>query len=347
MEMMMKAIVMSKPGGPEVLKVERIPDPVPAEGDVLIRIEAFGINHAETYFRSGKWPGAPAVLGIECAGTVVVDRTGRLAPGAAVVAFMGGMGRTRNGSYAELVSVPATNVVPVTTSLAWTELVAVPEVYATAWSGLYANLDLRTGETVLVRGATSAVGQAAVNIAVDGGATVIATTRNQGRAAFLRGLGAAYVLIDDGRLADQVREMGLKVDALLDLVGNNALRDSLQTVRARGRVCQVGFLGGQDPVDGFNLIADLPTGVQLSFFGSFVLGTDDFPVDEIPVAKMIAKAEAAKYKAKPTRVFSFEDVAEAHRLVEANQVEGKMVVAVHGQGAPSREAAASVEQSVR
>jgi NADPH:quinone reductase-like Zn-dependent oxidoreductase len=190
------------------------------------------------------------------------------------------------------------------------------------------------------------VGQAAINIAVDGGATVIATTRNQARVPFLRSLGAAHVLIDDGRLAEQVREMGLKVDAVLDLVGNNALRDSLQAVKGRGRVCQVGFLGGQNPVDGFNLIADLPTGVQLSFFGSFVLGTEDFPVDEIPVAEMIAKAEAGTYNAKPTRVFSFEDVAEAHRLVEANQAEGKMVVAVHGQEARIREAVAKVEYSV-
>ena len=109
------------------------------------------------------------------------------------------------------------------------------------------------------------MGQAAVNIAVDGGATVIATTRNQARAAFLSSLGATHVLIDDGRVAEQVGEMRLKVDAVLDLVGNSVLRDSLQTVRSRGRVCQVGFLGGQDPVDGFNPIADLPTGVQLSF----------------------------------------------------------------------------------
>src|ERR1700730_8178202 len=133
MEVVMKAVVVSEPGGPEVLKIEQIPDPVPGEGEVLIRIGAFGLNHAETYFRSGKWPGAPAVLGIECAGVVEIDRSGRLAPGTPVVAFMGGMGRTRNGSYAELVTVPATNVVPVTTTLAWTQLVAVPEVYATAW----------------------------------------------------------------------------------------------------------------------------------------------------------------------------------------------------------------------
>jgi NADPH:quinone reductase-like Zn-dependent oxidoreductase len=328
----MQAIVVAMPGGPEELKIAEIPDPVAGEGEVLIRIEAFGLNHAETYFRSGKWPGAPKVLGIECAGVVEIDRTGRMAPGTAVVAFMGGMGRTRNGSYAELVTVPATNVVPVTTSLPWTQLVAVPEVYATAWCGLYANLGVQEGETVLVRGATSAVGQAAVNLAADGGATVIATTRNASREAFLRDLGASQVLIDDGRLAAQVIDLGMHVDALLDLVGNSVLRDSLQTVRPRGRVCQVGFLGGLEPVDGFDPIADLPTGVQLSFFGSFMLGTDAFPVDDIPMAQIIAKAESGVFNAKPTRVFRFEEVAEAHRLIEAHKAEGKMVVSVRDGG---------------
>lgn len=325
----MQAIVVSDPGGPEVLRIQEIPEPLPAPGEALVRIEAFGLNHAETYFRSGKWPG-PSVLGIECAGTIEVDRSGQLAPGAPVVAFMGGMGRTRNGTYAELVTVPATNVVPVSTSLSWTELVALPGAYASAWSGLHANLAMQAGETVLVRGATSALGQAAVNIAADLGASVIATTRNPAREAFLCRLGAARVLIDDGRLAEQVHELRIEIDAVLDLVGNNVLRDSLLAVRPRGRVCQLGFLGGLAPVVNFDPVADLPTGVQLSFFGSFMLGTKHFPLSDIPLAELIAKAETGVYHAKPTRIFRFEDVAEAHRLIETNQVEGKMVVAVRG-----------------
>ena len=323
----MRAIVVTEPGAPDVLRIREVADPEPAEGDVLVRVEAFGLNHAETYFRSGKWPG-PAILGIECAGTVLVDRTGTLAPGTPVVAFMGGMGRTHNGAYAELVAVPATNVVPVSTSLPWTDLVAVPEVYSTAWSALHANLALRAGETLLVRGATSAVGRAAVDIAVDLGATVIGTTRSAARVASLRELGADRVLIDDGRLAEQVGELGLTVDAVLDLVGNSVLRDSLHVVRPRGRVCQVGFLGGLAPIDGFDPIADLPTGVQLTFFGSFVLGTEHFPLADVPVAELVARAEAGVYRARPGRVFRFEEVAEAHRLIEANELDGKAVVAV-------------------
>jgi len=131
----MKAIIITAPGGPEVLAITELPDPVPAPGDILIRIRAFGLNHAEAYMRSGAWGKVAQVTGIECAGTVEADPSGRLAAGTAVVAILGGMGRTRNGSYAELVTVPAGNVVAVSTSLSWTDLTALPEVYATRGPG--------------------------------------------------------------------------------------------------------------------------------------------------------------------------------------------------------------------
>ena len=245
------------------------------------------------------------------------------------MAILGGMGRTRNGSYAELVTVSASNVVPVRTSQPWTDLVALPEVYATAWAGLHQNPSLRPGQTVLVRGGTSALGQAAVNVAAEEGMTVIATTRNPSRADLLRGIGAAQVLVDDGQLADQVYRLGTAVDGVFDPVGNSVLRDSLRIVRTRGRVCQLGFLDGLEPVAGFDPIADLPTGVQLSFYGSaFVLGTDSFPLADIPLQQMITKAEAGRYQAKPVRVFGFDEIIQAHRAMEEGLTAGKMVVAV-------------------
>ena len=142
----------------------------------------------------GLGAGRPGAGHRKCAGTVQADPAGRLAAGTAVVAILGGMGRIRNGSYAELVTVPASNVVPVRTSLPWTDLVALPEVYATAWAGLHQNPSLRPGQTVLVRGGTSALGQAAVNVAAEEGMTVIATTRNPSRADLLPGIGAAQVV---------------------------------------------------------------------------------------------------------------------------------------------------------
>ena len=326
----MRAIVMREHGGPEVLEIRELPDPVAKDGDVLVRVRAFGLNHADTYMRSGVWPFGIPVLGIEAAGTVEHDPSGRLERGTAVVAIVGGMARDRNGSYAELVTVPASNVVPVKSTLDWTELAAIPEVYATAWTALYGNLALQAGEVVLIRGATSTVGQAAVNLAADGGARVIATTRNPEREQLLRDLGAHEVLIDDGSLAEEIRKVHPDgVDAALELVGNSVLRDTLKAVRPKGRVCFIGFLGGLAPIEGFDPLMDLPSGIQLTTFASaFVLGNPYFPTTDVPLQEIIEKATRGVFAAKPARVFPFEEIVEAHRLLDSGQAGGKLVVAV-------------------
>ncbi|HYB14844.1 MAG TPA: zinc-binding dehydrogenase [Streptosporangiaceae bacterium] len=323
----MRAIVITEPGGPEVLQIRELPEPVPAEGEVLIRVRAFGVNHAETHMRKGEWPEATPVSGIEAVGTVARDPAGAFGEGTTVATIMGGLGRTRNGSYAEYVAAPSTNVAAIDTSLSWTDLAAIPESYATAWSVLHGNLQLHPGHHLLVRGATSALGQAAINIANDLGATVIATTRREDRADLLRSLGADEVVIDGGQIAEAVR--GLVpggVDRVLDLVGNSVLRDSLKAVRVNGRVCQAGFLGGLGPVDQFLPIVDMPSGVQFSFFGSFELGTDAFPLSAIPVQSIVDKVEAGDYIAHPARVFAFDEIAEAHQIMDSGQAGGKLVV---------------------
>jgi NADPH:quinone reductase len=326
----MRAIVMTGHGGPEVLKIQELPDPVPGEGEVLIRVKAFGLNHADTYMRSGTWPFGIPVLGIEAAGTVEEDPSGRFERGTPVVAVVGGMARTRNGSYAELVTVPAANVIAIDTSLGWAELAAIPEVYATAWTALHTNLELQSGQSVLIRGATSTVGRAAVNIASDLGAHVIATTRNPGRELELRELGAHEVLIDDGELAGKVRaEHPDGVDAVLELVGNSVLRDSLKAVRPTGGVCLVGFLGGLEPITDFDPLMDLPSGVRLTTFASaFVLGDEYFPATDVPLQEIVDKASRGVFQAEPARVFQFDQIVDAHRLMESGQAGGKLVVEV-------------------
>jgi NADPH2:quinone reductase len=325
----MHAIVISAYGGPEVLTLTELPEPVPGAGDVLIKVHAFGLNHAESYMRSGAWGEVAQVTGIECAGTVEYDPSGTLAAGTTVIAILGGMGRTRNGSYAELVTVPATNVVPVNTILPWTDLVAIPETYATAWTTLHDNLAIAAGQSILVRGASSALGRAVVDLAVDAGANVVATTRNPDRSRQLADLGAARVLVDDGAIAAAPPADWTPVDAVVDIVGNTTLRDSLRLVRPRGRVCQIGFLGGLAPVADFDPLSDLPTGVQLSFFGSaFVLGSSDYPLSAVPFADIVAKAEAGTLHTKPVRVFDFDDIVTAHKTMEAGTAGGKMVVSV-------------------
>lgn len=323
----MRAIVITEPGGPEVLKVQEVADPVPGDGEILIAVKAFGVNHAETHMRKGEWPEATPISGIEAVGTVVTDPSGMLAKGTTVLAIMGGLGRTRNGSYAEYTVAPVSNVARIETSLDWAGLAAIPESYATAWLTLHGNLELEPGQSLLVRGATSALGQAAVNIASDLGARVIATTRREDRVALLRSLGADSVVIDTGNIAGAVRELAPGgADRVLDLIGNSALRDSLQVAGARGRVCQAGFLGGLGPVADFLPAFDMPSGVQFSFFGSFEVGTTAYPISAIPFGEIVAKAEAGIYQAKPARVFAFEEIADAHRVMEAGQAVGKLVV---------------------
>jgi NADPH:quinone reductase len=324
----MRAIVITRSGGPEVLQIQDVPDPVPGEGEILIRVRAFGVNHAETHMRKGEWPEATPISGIEAVGTVASDPSGALAEGTKVLTIMGGLGRFRNGSYAELTVAPATNVVSIETSLDWTEMAAIPESYATAWMTLHDNLGLLAGDTLLIRGATSALGQAALNIASDLGARVFATTRREDRAGLLRVLGAEGVVIDTGSIADQVRALVPGgVDRVLDLVGNSVLRDSLRAVRSKGLLCQAGFLGGLAPVAGFLPAFDMPSGVGFSFFGSFEVGSAAYPISAIPFQEIADKAAAGVYQAKPAHVFAFEEISDAHHMMEAGQAGGKLVVA--------------------
>ncbi|MGH1543598.1 MAG: zinc-binding dehydrogenase [Arenicella sp.] len=325
----MKAIVINEYGGTEQLVLKNLAMPEPSSGEVLIRVKAFGINRAEVYMRLGLWGEVARVSGIECVGEVVSDQTGELVQGQKVVAIMGGMGRSRNGSYAEFTCVPAANVLPVETSMDWTDLAAIPESYVTAWSCLHDNMQLKSGQTVVVRGATSALGQAAVNIAANiDDVRIIATTRNFKNVELLQNLGAAETLIDDGGLSQQLRKKYPEgVDSVLDIVGNSCLLDSLQMVKKDGFVCQAGFLGGTESLQ-FNPLTDMPAGVNLNFFASFMYGTPAFPLSEIPLQDIVTMAEKGCYKSKPVEVFAFEDIALAHELMESDMAGGKIVVRI-------------------
>jgi NADPH:quinone reductase-like Zn-dependent oxidoreductase len=323
----MRAIVREKFGGPECLVIQDIPEPEPQPGHVVIEVKAFGINHAEMHMRRGEWAEAAKVSGIECVGVVEACPGGEFAVGSKVAALMGGLGRTINGSYAEYTRAPATNVALIESSLPWEELAAIPESYATAWTCLFRNLELVAGQTLVIRGATSSFGRAALNMAVNAGARVIATTRNRGRAPELEALGAIRVETEGPDLANRIAERK-QVDAVLDLVGNSTILDSLATLRRGGRACLAGFLGGLAPLEDFNPLMQMPSGVQFSFFGSFVFGTPGFPLSDVPLQTIADQVAAGRYKAKPSRVFRFEDIREAHRVMEANQAGGKMVVRV-------------------
>jgi NADPH:quinone reductase len=323
----MRAIVLSGFGGLESLVIKELPDPEPKAGHVLIAVKAFGVNHAETHMRKGEWAEAAEVSGIECVGEVVAAPGGEFQPGDKVAAFMGGMGRTINGSYAELTLVPATNVVKITTDLPSEEFAAVPESYATAWTSLCGNLQIEKGQTLLLRGATSALGQAALNIAANAGLNVIATTRNKARFEKLRGLGAKRVEVEGPELSKRLSE-AKKADVVLDLVGNRTLLDSIAIPHRHGRVCLGGWLGGLAPIPDFNPLLQMASGVHFSLFGSFVFGTPEFPVSEVPLQEIVDRVAKGIYKAKPVAVFPFDQIREAQRLMESGQAFGKIVVKV-------------------
>jgi NADPH:quinone reductase len=325
----MRAIVRQQFGGPEQLVMQEVSAPEPLAGHVVMQVKAFGLNHAETYMRKGEWGEVAKISGIECVGVVKSDADGKLAPGQKVVAMMGGLGRTLNGSYAEYTRVPAANVLPITTDLAWEDLAAIPEVYATAWSSLFGNLELTAGQKLLIRGATSALGQAALNLAAHAGAEVIATTRNRERFEKLQWLGAKHVELEGPELSRRIRESYPGgIDAVLELVGNSTLLDSLTLLRRRGRLTLAGFLGGLAPIPSFNPILHVPSGVQLSFFGSFVYGTPQFPLAEVPLQTIVDRVAQGAYRAKPARVFRWEQIQEAHQWLESNQANGKIVVTI-------------------
>ncbi|CAE6755753.1 zinc-binding dehydrogenase [Paraburkholderia haematera] len=324
----MKAIVRKQFGGPEVLGIAERPLPAVKPGCVLIRVRAFGLNRAELYMRRGSWGEVAEVSGIECAGSVVSDATGTLREGQKVVALMGGMGRTIDGSYAEYVAVPATNVVAVESDLDWEHLAALPEAYAVAWTCLHRNLAVQAGQTLVVRGGTSSLGLAAIDIACQLGAEVIASTRRPEGEALLRSRGAAHVVTAADELCAAPGWPGGKADAVLELTGNSTVLDSMRATRRGGRVCLAGFLGGLAPLANFDPLNQMPSDVHLSFFGSFNFGNPDFPLSDVPMQQIVDFEASGVYHGKPAHVFGFSEVPLAHELMERNEALGKCVVLV-------------------
>jgi NADPH2:quinone reductase len=323
----MRAIVLEKFGGLDSLVYKEIPDPEPKAGHVVIEIKAFGINHAEMHMRRGEWAEAAKVIGIECVGLVKSCPGGEFPIGAKVAALMGGLGRTINGSYAEYTRVGASNVALIESDLPWAELAAIPETYATAWTCLFRNLEIAREQTLVIRGAASSFGQAALNMAVNSGVRVIATTRGRERVALLEQLGAERVETEGPELSQRIAE-AKQLDAVLDLVGNSTILDSLAMLRRGGRACLAGWLGGLAPIKDFNPLSQMASGVYLTFFGSFVFGTPGFPLSDVPLQEIAQQVASGRLKAKPSRVFRFEEIHEAHRVMEANEAGGKMVVVI-------------------
>ena len=320
----MRAVVVERSGPPEVLELRELPIPTAAVGQVLIKVEAFGLNRSELHFRQGLATSGsfPRVPGIEATGIVAAAPGGELAEGQQVVTMMGGMGRVFDGGYAEYVLVPAAQVTPFASALPWDQLGAVPEMLQTAYGSLTVGVQAAPGQSLLIRGGTSSIGLALTVLARRAGLTVLATTRREQARAQLRQLGVDHVLIDDGAVADQVRDLVPGgVDGAVELVGVNVLKDTLRAVRPGGTVCFTGMLSDQWTIREFYPMDWLPNGVRLTAYSGEAA---DLPA---PVLQDFLDAVAAGQATIPIgRVYHLDEIVQAHRDMEAGTVGGKGVV---------------------
>jgi NADPH2:quinone reductase len=320
----MKAVVLKNTGKPEVLAVSEVPVPTVKPGWVLIQVKAFGLNRSELMMRQyeGDAPyiQLPRILGIECVGLVANASDSHFKNGQKIVAFMGGMGRSFDGSYAEYTLVPTKNVFSIETDMTWEQLAAIPETYFTAYGSLFESLQLNPNDVLLVRGGTSSAGLAAIQLAKSIGAKVLATTRKEEKRQLLLKTGADYVLIEDGTLSGQLKVLYPQgVTKILELIGAETLMESMNLLSKHGIVCVTGLLGKKATLDNFYPIKDIPSGVYLTGF-----------VSNSPNQQLINAlfSHIKQYNIRPTiaSVFSLDQIVEAHALMESNHANGKIVV---------------------
>lgn len=322
----MKAAVTERAGSPSVLTIRDIPAPEPKQGTVLINVKAFGLNRAELITRQGFSPTVkfPRVIGIECVGVVDIDTTGEFKKGETVAAMMGGMGRQFDGSYAEYTAVPKEVVFPFHSGLSWEKVAAIPEMYLTISGSLEKALQVRSGEVLLIRGGSSAIGLNACQLAKHHGLTVISTTRQRNKASFLKETNADHVIIDDGNIKDSVKELYPRgIDKVLELVGAATLKDSLACIKPLGMVCMTGGLGKQWSIKDFSPMRYIPNLGRLTMYGSNPgwMAREDLQA-------YIDNVESGTIELISDKVFRLDDIAKAHEYMESNQARGKIVVVV-------------------
>lgn len=315
----MKAVLISEITPAEKVELVEIDIPKVRPGWVLVKVKAFGMNHSEQILRLSEikapYIQKPVIPGIECAGMIEDPSDSGLKKGQRIVALMGGMGRSFNGSYAEYALLPIKNVFPIESDLEWEKIAAVPETYFTAWGSLFECLDLKEEDCLLIRGATCALGYASIQIAKAYGCKVIATTHRESKLELIKD--ADEQVLDSGKLEGRVKG----VTKALDLVGPKYLKDTLRVVNRGGIVCQTGILGGVYSLNGFDPIKDIPNGVYLTGFFS------NYPKEEtISDIFMFIK----KHKISPIigAKYDFKDIKEACIALDNGKINGKIVVNV-------------------
>jgi putative PIG3 family NAD(P)H quinone oxidoreductase len=324
----MKAIAISHPGGPEVLQLVDRPTPIPGANEVLVRVEAAGVNRPDLMQRVGKYPPPPGISdlpGLEVAGTIAALGPGvtRWREGDTVCALVAG------GGYAEYCVVPEPQALPLPHRLRAEEAAAIPETFFTVWTNLFERGRLAEGERVLIHGGSSGIGTTAIQLARAFGAAVFATAGSDDKCAACERLGARVINYRTSDFVQVIRDWtaGAGVDVVLDMVGGSYLQRNLDSLAMHGRLLQIGLL--ESPRAEINLRTVMQK--RLTLTGS-TLRTRSVEEKgaiaralEARVWPLLASRQVAPviYASLPLA-----DASRAHQMLESGDVIGKVVLVV-------------------
>ena len=321
----MRAVEITKPGGPEVLKPADRPKPVPKENEILVKVAAAGVNRPDVLQRMGNYPvppGASDIPGLEVAGEVIEGSKKHFKPGEKVCALVSG------GGYAEYCVVPEAQALPIPKGLTPVQAASLPETFFTVWSNVYDRGKLAPGETLLVQGGSSGIGVTAIQMAAALGNRVFATAGSDEKCAACLRLGAQRAI--NYRTQDFEKEIllatgGKGVNVILDMVGGDYVPRELKCLAEDGRLVFIAYLRG--PKTEMNI--DTVMRRRLTITGSTLRPR---PVEfKGAIAKSLREKiwpliESGRIKPEIYKTFPLEQAAEAHRLMESSQHIGKIVL---------------------
>jgi NADPH2:quinone reductase len=324
----MKAIVITQPGGPEVLQIAERPVPVCGPDEVLVKVEASGVNRPDVFQRKGNYPppaGAPQdIPGLEIAGTVF--ETGadvsRWQVGDKVCALVMG------GGYAEFCNVPQGQCLPITDNLSFVEAASLPETFFTVWSNVFDRGKLKAGESLLVHGGSSGIGVAAIQIAAALGSTIYVTAGSDEKCRFCEALGATKAInYKTENFADTIKQVtnNKGVDVILDMIGGDYTAGNIQSLADDGRLVLINTVHGKD----VNIDLSVVMRKRITITGSMLRSREiTFKAN---IAQSLEKniwplLASGKIKPVINKIFPATEAAAAHSLMESSEHIGKIVL---------------------
>jgi NADPH2:quinone reductase len=338
--MFMRAVVLSKTGKPEVLKVSDVPKPSPGKGEVLVKLSYSGVNYAEILSRKGIYGWAvkrPYVLGMEGAGTIEAVGEGVDSSRIGQQVMIG----TQYGCYAEYVAVPEFLAIPAIEGYEMTESAAFLVNYLTAWVSLFTLAKLQMGEKVLITAAAGGVGSAAVQLSVKQGCKVYGLAGNEAKIKFLNSLGVtAAISYYQKDWPEQLRKASGGVDVVLEMVGGEVFQHAFESLNHFGRLTVAGFasmdLKKWNPVSWYKTWKDAPKVniMKLAHKSAAIMATHlgyllDDPQKMMQIFQELRTfVEAHNIHPIVGKIFPLEEVAEAHRWIESRQSVGKVLLKI-------------------